>query len=410
VNKVLEENITQQRLKPIIADLKGIADPEEWMDAASIAKAVVKGSMGKRDVADMIRIVEKCEIKDQDLLEALDDALMKEKPAKISIVEEIVAEFESQQAERDAEERKKQIEERKQKESAKERTAELMNNCSLEEWKTLTSAEKSMLLEIDELGSSGFVKQKSQDIEWAQWSWNPVTGCKHDCPYCYARDIALSTKMRQVYPNGWEPTFRNKALSAPYNTKVPKEAEHDTRFKNVFTCSMADLFGRWVPKVWIETVFTTVRENPQWNFLMLTKFPQRLKEFDIPENAWIGTTVDLQARVANAEKAFAELECGVKWLSLEPLLEPIEFNDVSLFDWVVIGGSSASTQTPAWYPPYAWIERVVAQCREADVPVYFKSNLLHASTPRILELPFEAPIVGDDDKLPQVFKYLGKKK
>lgn len=30
----------------------------------------------------------------------------------------------------------------------------------------------------------------NDSIEWAKWTWNPVTGCKHDCRYCYARDLA----------------------------------------------------------------------------------------------------------------------------------------------------------------------------------------------------------------------------
>ena len=27
-------------------------------------------------------------------------------------------------------------------------------------------------------------------IEWCDYTWSPVTGCKHGCPYCYARKIA----------------------------------------------------------------------------------------------------------------------------------------------------------------------------------------------------------------------------
>ena len=27
-------------------------------------------------------------------------------------------------------------------------------------------------------------------IEWADSTWNPITGCRHKCPYCYARGIA----------------------------------------------------------------------------------------------------------------------------------------------------------------------------------------------------------------------------
>lgn len=287
------------------------------------------------------------------------------------------------------------------------RMQSLRNNISLEEWKTLSDEERSQLI-IPEPHEGGiFNRQKSKDIEWAQWSWNPVTGCLHSCRYCYARDIANMKRMAKVYPNGFAPSFRSNALNAPRKTKVPKEAVTDTRFKNVFTCSMADLFGRWVPLEWINAVMETVRKNPQWNFLFLTKFPQRLSEIEIPENAWMGTTVDLQARVANAEKAFEKVKCGVRWLSIEPMIEPLRFERLDLFDWVVIGGASASSQTPKWEPPYRWIDALVRQCDDAHVPVYFKSNLGIAN--RILELPFNAVITKDPQEAPSDLHYLGKK-
>jgi len=135
-------------------------------------------------------------------------------------------------------------------------------------------------------------------------------------------------------------------LLAPRAQTSPKEATFDTRLKNVFTGSMADIFGRWVPQAWIEAVLAQVRAAPEWNFLFLTKFPNRMAEFDDPENAWLGTTVDLQAREANAEKAFAQVHAKVKWLSVEPMLEPLQFARLELFNWIVIGGASASSQTP----------------------------------------------------------------
>jgi protein gp37 len=68
--------------------------------------------------------------------------------------------------------------------------------------------------------------------------------------------------MATAYPHGFEPAFRPAALLAPRHTKVPEEAEKDTRYRNVFTCSMADLFGGWVPAEWIEAVFNEIRNAP----------------------------------------------------------------------------------------------------------------------------------------------------
>jgi protein gp37 len=281
------------------------------------------------------------------------------------------------------------------------------NNISLKEWEGLSGEERREYLQPHNFQTEAqFNKQESAGIEWAQWSWNPVTGCRHDCPYCYARDIAEQYRST-VYPHGFEPAFRPYMLNAPANTRMPDEAATDTRYKNVFTCSMADLFGRWVPGEWITAVLNTVRTSPQWNFLFLTKFPKRMAEFDIPRNAWMGTTVDLQARVANAEAAFAKLaNAGIRWLSIEPMLEPIKFERLELFNWIVIGGASRSSKTPAFQPPFPWIISIYNQAKAAGCAVYMKTNLLGN---RVLELPFDAPIISDPMAAPATFHYLKKR-
>ncbi len=250
-----------------------------------------------------------------------------------------------------------------------------------------------------------FNRQDSTSIEWAQWSWNPITGCKHDCPYCYARDIAK--RFTNLYVNGFDPSFWPHRLCAAVNTSVPQRAESDTAYKNVFTGSMADIFGRWVPAEWIDLTIASVRNNPQWNFLFLTKFPQRVHEFgNMPENAWMGTTVDCQERVANAEKAFAKMGGGIKWLSVEPMLTPLKFTRLDLFDWVVIGGASKSAQTPAWVPPFDWVSDLHKQAREAGCAIYHKDNLGIGGGIRLKEFPWEKNSVR---KLPDELKYLSMK-
>ena len=82
-------------------------------------------------------------------------------------------------------------------------------------------------------------QEKGEDdnsIDWAKWTWNPVTGCLHDCPYCYARDIAERFSGQPAYPNGFAPTLRADRLSAPLNG-IPRKSD-DPRDARIFTGSM----------------------------------------------------------------------------------------------------------------------------------------------------------------------------
>lgn len=276
---------------------------------------------------------------------------------------------------------------------------------TLTEWHELSKADRAAVL--GRIGKKSLNKQDNTDIEWADWSWNPITGCLHGCPYCYARNIAFDIYPAEV---GFTPTIWPDRLTAPANQAVPKDADQSIARTNIFTCSMADLFGRWVPAEWIERVLEVVASNKQWNFLFLTKFPKRMSEFIIPENAWMGTTVDLQARVTNAEKAFEKVQAGVRWLSIEPMIQPLKFNRLDLFDWIVIGGASPSKAidgtpaTPAWNVPIEWIADLHQQARAANCKIYYKTNSGLSDMTRIREYPgHETPAPA----APDVFQYLG---
>ena len=269
---------------------------------------------------------------------------------------------------------------------------------TLPTWLGLTPEQQYEALNRPRNRTSNFNEQKTDGIEWAKWSWNPVTGCLHACTYCYARDIAL--RYPDAYPQKFAPTFLPERLSAPRNTKVPAEAALDTGYQNVFTCSMADLFGRWVPSEWIEAVLAEVHANPQWNFLFLTKFPIRLAEFEFPDNAWVGTTVDAQARVANAERAFASVRAKTKWLSCEPMLEPLTFSRLDLFQWIVVGGASRSTQTPEFRPPRPWLVHLEQQADALGIKVYEKTNLLERRREYPGQPPEETVSVPREFKMP----------
>jgi protein gp37 len=220
-----------------------------------------------------------------------------------------------------------------------------------------------------ENGNGPTFNSTNDNIEWAKWSWNPVTGCRFGCKYCYARDIAMR------FTGHFNPEFHEKRLSAPFNTKLSDRRKDEIGIKNVFVCSMADLFGDWVPAEWIEKILDVVKRSPQWNYLFLTKNPKRYLEFTFPENCWIGATGDTQERFTNAIDVFAQITGVTRFISAEPLKEQIAYPEEVDLDWLIIGGQSKSSGEEAMQPKWEWVENLLSESRMLGVAVYFKPNL-----------------------------------
>jgi protein gp37 len=224
--------------------------------------------------------------------------------------------------------------------------------------------------------SIGQFNSTNENIDWARWSWNPVTGCEHGCAYCYARETA--NLRRRLFPKEFKPHLRSERLAIPAKMEKLRLSDSDKDIpgiRAVFTCGMADLFGDWVPKKWIDTVMAAVRQAPSWNFLFLTKNPKRLVDMDWPDNAWAGATVDTQARVRPTIAAMKKVKAKVRFVSCEPLLAELKFPTMKCFDWVIIGAQSSHGSLPEFQPEVAWVNLLIDQAQDAGCRVYCKPNL-----------------------------------
>jgi protein gp37 len=226
--------------------------------------------------------------------------------------------------------------------------------------------------------SSKSVFNKS-DIEWTDFTWNPVTGCHHGCHYCYARGIA--SRFPDIFPQGFDYHVREERFDAPDNQPAPRPGKN-----KVFVCSMADLFGDWVEEEVITRVLKKVTTHPEWTFIFLTKNPSRLESYTFPKNAWVGATIDREGSLDGSVISLEKVDASIKYVSFEPLIEefPIDYKWVSgIIDWVIIGCDS-SNSTDKFIPSLHHIITMLDSFKAVGVPVFLKPNVAE-SFPR--EMP-----------------------
>lgn len=239
---------------------------------------------------------------------------------------------------------------------------------------------------------------KNTKISWCTHTFNVVTGCYHTCPYCYARRMTerFSDKeqdwlgkpvhlldepvlnedgKKKPYPYGFEPTFHRYRLGQVENMKNWKPS-------NIFICSMADLFGWWVPDEWLTEIFEALRRAPMHNYLFLTKNPMRYCELEeknlLPDdgNFWYGTTV------TRPDDAYFYSDERKTFLSVEPILEDFGGRGRVKTDWVIIGAETGNRRDKV-VPEKRWIDGIIKSCDEEGVPVFLKESLI--------------PVVGEEN-------------
>lgn len=268
-------------------------------------------------------------------------------------------------------------------------------------------------------------------IDWCDATWNPVTGCLHGCEYCYARRIAerfggrayllngtlfcahdlecesgkpcmdcnnvLNEPMRctdsypymrmagisagkaQPYPYGFMPTFHRYKLDEPQKWKKPR---------TIFVCSMADLFGEWVPDAWIQEVFSACEKAPQHRYMFLTKNPGRFKSLRkngirLPESCWIGTSITTDREEADQYTGRTRYisdnwDSTAHWfVSVEPILEQMSrssIENLTAMNWVIVGAETGNRKGRV-IPEKEWIAEIADGCKRCRIPIFMKESL-----------------------------------
>jgi len=208
----------------------------------------------------------------------------------------------------------------------------------------------------------------STKIEWTDVTWNPMTGCSpisDGCQNCYAIKMAkrLEAMGNKRYRNGFDVTLHPDLLDAPLKWK---------KSRMVFVNSMGDMFHESIPLEYIQRVFATMVEAKQHIFQVLTKRSFRMLDLSSslpwPKNVWMGVTVESGKYLYRTEN-LKNTPAAVKFLSIEPMIAPV--NDLSLegIDWVIVGGESGHKARAI---EEEWALTIRDNCISSDVPFFFK--------------------------------------
>jgi protein gp37 len=240
-------------------------------------------------------------------------------------------------------------------------------------------------------------------IEWATRVWNPITGCKKGCSYCYARKFAErmkshpNPKIAHKYRNGFEPTVHREVVFESAKWRKPER---------VFVGSMGDLFdpefGR--PPFW--NMMFEMSAYIQHTYMLLTKQPENMLKYanmwcefnkidKLPANIWCGVTVTNQDEADSLIPILLQVPAVVKFVSIEPMCGPIDILRVDIspdhdrtkwmflnplkrnpigdtdtgIDWVIVGGMTGPQARPLHI---GWVRDIRNKCQDYNIPFFFK--------------------------------------
>jgi len=201
-------------------------------------------------------------------------------------------------------------------------------------------------------------------IEWTDKTVNPVVGCAHGCPYCYARRQAKRQKQRCKDCYDFKPHAHLERLEQIKPTQKPKR---------IFINSMWDWNSPGVNPNWNIKILEKFRECHDHIFQILSKAPMGYQYYEFPSNVWLGATVNTDKDAWRIDALIASARGNLKFISYEPAHGPIH-HDLKGIDWVIIGAETGNRKGKQ-PTKKEWVSEIITRCRALGIPVFLKSNL-----------------------------------
>jgi protein gp37 len=203
-------------------------------------------------------------------------------------------------------------------------------------------------------------------IEWTDWTLNPIVGCNHGCVYCYANKQAKRQRQRCERCYSFTPHPHLERLKHLSPRQKPKK---------IFIDSMWDWNSSGVEEEWLLTIIKKIRECPQHTFQILSKRPKGYERFEFPSNVWLGTSIAISADCHRIHDLGNLGNHNLKFVSVEPLHEHIDFwFSKSRIDWLIIGAETGQ-RIGKIIPEKEWVTSIIQNAQIEGIPLFLKGSL-----------------------------------
>lgn len=229
------------------------------------------------------------------------------------------------------------------------------------------------------------------NIAWTDHTFNPWWGCvkvSPACDHCYAESWAKRTGLSNL----WGVDSARRFFSAKHWTEPIKwnrnahKMEHRPR---VFCASMADVFDNHPAVASARAdLWDLIEDTPNLDWLLLTKRVGNVQKMVprhwsvLPRNVWLGISVVNQVEADRDIPKLLEVAAHVRFLSCEPLLGPIDLEQLIYgIKWIIVGGESGSRARPM---EFSWARSLLGDARSNDV-AFFMKQLSEDGDPRFFK-------------------------
>jgi protein gp37 len=262
-------------------------------------------------------------------------------------------------------------------------------------------------------------------IQWTNKTWNPIVGCtkvSEGCQNCYAEKMAARLASMDQGKYMAVIDYKNKKWNGDTafdHTQLNKPLSW-TKPRMIFVCSMGDLFHESISFSQILEVIFVTHKCPQHTFQILTKRPERMREFFTEwkpnpfymsmKNVWLGVTAENQEQADKRIPVLLQIPAAIRFVSIEPMLEPVDLTELNSLkvaapllrynsltgnahlsgrvyefnsdgerlngeklDWVICGSESGSRRRPM---DFDWAVSIKDQCVKNGVPFFFKQRYI----------------------------------